>query len=75
MEDLSGNNVDFNNIDYLYVNNVKRCMKHNIEFPASELTVDVYKLIKTDIGNGCVEEVTSNIDTDMTEIELRYEPN
>lgn len=75
MEDLSGNNVDFNNIDYLYVNHVKRCMKHDIEFPASELTVDVYKLIKTDIGNGYVEEVTTNIDTDMTEIELRYEPN
>ena len=75
MEDLSGDNVDFNNIDYLYVNHVKRCMKHDIEFPASELTVDVYKLIKTDIGNGHVEEVTTNIDTDMTDVELRYEPS
>lgn len=75
MEDLSGNSVDFNNIDYLYVNHVKRCMKHDIEFPASELTVDVYKLIKTDIGNGYVEEVTTNIDTDMTDVELRYEPS
>lgn len=75
MEDLSGNYIDYNNIGSLYVGHVKRCMKHDIEFPASELTVDVYKLITTDIGNGYVEEVTTNIDTDMTEIELRYEPN
>lgn len=75
MEDLSGNYIDYNNVNFLHVGHVKRCMKHDIEFPASELTVDVYKLIKTDVGNGCVEEVTTNIDTDMTEIELRYEPN
>lgn len=74
MEDISGNNISNNNIS-LYPGHVKRCMKHNIEFPTSELTVDVYKLIKTDIGNGYIEEVTTNIDTDMTEIELRYEPN
>lgn len=74
MEDLSGNSIDFNNLDYLYVNHVKRCMKHDIEFHASELAIDVYKLIKTDIGNGYIEEVTTNIDTDMTDVELRYEP-
>lgn len=74
MEDISGNNISNNNID-LYPGHVKRCMKHNIEFPSNQLSIDVYKLITTDIGDGYVEEVTSNIDTDMTEIELRYEPN
>ena len=74
MEDISGNNISNNNIS-LYPGHVKRCMKHNVEFPSNQLSIDVYKLITTDIGDGYVEEVTSNIDTDMTEIELRYEPN
>ena len=74
MEDISGNNISNNNTS-LYPGHVKRCMKHNIEFPSSQLSIDVYKLITTDIGDGYVEEVTTNIDTDMTEIELRYEPN
>lgn len=74
MEDISGNNISNNNIR-LYPGHVKRCMKHNVEFPSSQLSIDVYKLITTDIGNGYIEEITSNIDTDMTEIELRYEPN
>ena len=74
MEDISGNNISNNNVN-LYPGHVKRCMKHDIEFPSNQLSVDVYKLITTDIGDGYVEEVTSNIDTDMTEIELRYEPN
>lgn len=74
MEDVSGNNISNNNIS-LYPGHVKRCMKHSVEFPSNQLSIDVYKLITTDIGNGYIEEVTSNIDTDMTEIELRYEPN
>src|SRR5574344_1430755 len=74
MEDISGNNISNNNIS-LYPGHVKRCMKHNVELPSNQLSIDVYKLITTDIGNGYIEEITSNIDTDMTEIELRYEPN
>jgi hypothetical protein len=74
MEDISGNNISNNNVS-LYPGHVKRCMKHNVEFPSNQLSIDVYKLITTDIGNGYIEEITSNIDTDMTEIELRYEPN
>ena len=74
MEDISGNNISNNNIS-LYPGHVKRCMKHDVEFPSSQLSIDVYKLIKTDIGNGYVEEVTTNIDTDMTDVELRYEPS
>ena len=76
MEDMPGSGIEYNNIaDYIYVNGLKRCVKHNIEFPSNQLSVDVYKLITTDIGDGCVEEVTSNIDTGMTEVEVRYAPS
>ena len=45
----------------------------DIEFVSSE--VDTYKLITTEKGNGFVENVTMNIDTDLAEVELRYEPS
>ena len=72
MEDLSGNSIDYNNVENLYVGKVKRCLKQNVQFPYSN--IDVYKLIKTDTGNGCVEELDVNIDTNLTEVELRYSP-
>jgi len=76
MEDISGWQLESNNIDQesLYAHRVKRCMKHNIEFPSNQFKIDAYKLIATDAGNGYIEEITTNIDTDMTEVELRYEP-
>ena len=75
MYDISGNLISYNNISYLSVSNIKRCMKHTIDFPATDLNVDIYELIKSEIGNGYIEEVTVNIDTNLTEVELRYEPN
>lgn len=70
--DISGNNVSCNNVSNLHVRNVKRCMMNSIEFP--ELEVDLYKQITTVFGNGTVEDVSVNIDTDMEEVQLSYEP-
>lgn len=74
MEDISGNVVSYNNVDSLLPGHVKRCMKHNIEIQ-TERNIDMYKLITTDIGNGYIEEITTDIDTNSIEIELRYEPS
>lgn len=73
MYDISGNNIECNNVDNLEVENVKRCMINSIEFP--ELEVDLYKQITTVFGNGTVEDVSINIDTDMEEVQLSYEPS
>jgi hypothetical protein len=73
MYDISGNSIDCNNVDNLHVENVKRCMINSIEFP--ELEVDLYKQITTAFGNGTVEDVSINIDTDMEEVQLSYEPS
>ena len=73
MYDISGNSIDCNNVDNVYVKNVKRCMMNSIEFP--ELEVDLYKQITTAFGNGTVEDVSINIDTDMEEVQLSYEPS
>lgn len=73
MYDISGNNIECNNIDNLEVENVKRCMINSIEFP--ELEVDLYKQIITSFGDGTVEDVSINIDTNMEEVQLSYEPS
>ena len=75
MEDISGNNISCNNITGLIAGHVKRNMVHNISFPTENVSLDIYKLIKTDLGNGYIEQVDINIDTNLADVELRYEPS
>ena len=49
-------------------------MKHDIEFSATDATVTPYGQIRTEIGDGSIEEVAINIDTDLITVELRYVP-
>lgn len=74
MYDMPGDNVESNNVATPYVNRIKRCMTHEIQFPSNRLSIDINKLITTEVGDGYIEEMSTNIDTDMTKIELRYEP-
>ncbi len=62
-------------IDAMRVVGIKRCMKHNIEFPSNTINIDIQRLITTDFGNGYIEEMSTNIDTEMTKMELRYVPD
>lgn len=55
------------------VSNIKRCMKHDIEYQAI-YDPDVYKLIGTDIGKGYVDYVSIDIDTRSAKVTLTYEP-
>jgi hypothetical protein len=73
MEDISGRSLSYNNVEYLYPGHIKRCMKYNIEISTDN--IDIYKLIRTDKGNGYIEELSTDIDTDISDIELRYEPS
>lgn len=74
MLDMPGNNISYNSIESLTVSGIVKSMKHDIEFPASEVTVNPYGLIITEIGHGTIEEISENIDTGLITIELRYEP-
>ena len=62
-------------IDAMRVAGIKRCKKHNIEFPSNTVNIDIRRLITTDFGNGYIEEMSTNIDTEMTKLELRYVPD
>jgi len=75
--DMPANNIEYDGLiltDAMRVKGIKKCMKHDIEFPSSQLSININQLIKTEIGNGYIEEVSTNLDTNMTKIELRYEP-
>lgn len=76
--DLPGNRIDCNNIKNnapdLSVHGIKRCVKHNVSFSVGNVSLNTNELIKTDMGNGYIEEVSINVDTYMADVELRYEP-
>lgn len=77
MYDMPASNISYDgipSIDAMRVAGIKRCMKHEIEFPSNQISIDIDKLITTEIGDGYIEEMSTNIDTNMTKIELRYEP-
>lgn len=77
MTDMPAANIEYDGIipsDAMRVMHIKKSMKHSIEFPTTGIDIDMNKLITTEIGNGQIDEMSTNIDTNMTSIELRYEP-
>ena len=56
-----------------YVNGVKRCMKSNIQIQTTT-EPDLYKLIRTELGDGSIEDMTIDIDKGTAQIQLSFEP-
>ncbi len=56
------------------VKGLKRCMLHNISFPAA-FELSPYDTIRTASGEGVIENLAINLDTDLADIELSYEPS
>lgn len=73
MYDMPADNIDCNVLNNLYVNAVKMCMKHTIEFPIEE-DLDELELIKTSIGNGKIDEYSVNMNTRTANVKLTYSP-
>ena len=75
MQDISGSQVECNNIENLLVGHTKRCMKHVVEVQMGDINLDINQLVTTTIGDGYIESMSTNIDTNLIELELTYEPN
>ena len=73
MYDMPAGNIDCNVLNDLYVNTVKMCMKHTVEFPIEE-DLDELELIKTNIGNGKIDEYSVNMNTRTAKVKLTYSP-
>lgn len=71
--DMPARDIEPNTIDHLYVRDIKKCMKHTIEFPSEE-DLDELELIKTTLGNGKIDEMSFNINTRQAKVNLLYKP-
>ena len=73
MYDMPANNIMCNVLGSIYANSIKMCMKHAIEIPVEE-DLDELQLIKTNIGNGKIDEYSVNMNTRVAKVRLTYRP-
>lgn len=71
--DMPAYNIESNVLNHLYVRDIKKCMKHIIEFPTEE-DLDELELIKTAFGNGKIDEISISLDTRIAKANLLYKP-
>ena len=71
--DMPAYNIESNVLNYLYARDIKKCMKHTIEFPTEE-DPDELELIKTAFGNGKIDEISIGLDTRIAKVNLLYRP-
>lgn len=72
MHDMPASSVCSNVLGDLYAT-VKKCMKQTIEFPIEE-DLDELQLVKTDLGDGKIDEFSVNIETRQAKVKLTYSP-
>lgn len=70
--DMPASYVQSNVLGQLYTT-PKKCMKQTIEFPIEE-DLDELQLVKTNLGNGKVDEFSVNIETRQAKVKLAYSP-
>lgn len=71
--DMPAYSIESNVLNYLYTRDIKKCMKHTIEFPTEE-DLDELELIKTSFGNGKIDEISISLDTRIAKVNLLYRP-
>lgn len=73
MWDMPATNIKCNVLSNLYVKEKKRCMEHVIEFPIEE-DLNELEFVKTNIGNGKIDEYSVNMNTRTAKVKLLYLP-
>ena len=78
MYDMPAEYISYNRApkaDAYKVRGVKRCLSYDISLQSKELeNIDLYKPISTSLGNGIINSISLNIDTDKADISLLYQP-
>lgn len=73
MYDMPATSIISNKLLELNTIDIKRCMSQTVLF-SSEEDPEPYRLVKTSVGSGSMEEITINIDTRIVEAKLTYKP-
>lgn len=81
--DMPGKNISYNTVPPASwhlpttiigsVQGIKKCMTHDIQFPVHS-DPSTLRLIRTEIGDGAIDEMLINFDTQMVSTTLRYYP-
>lgn len=71
--DLPAYYATCNTLGELYSSDIKKSMKHTIEFHTEEDPNEL-RLIKTTIGNGKIDSISINLDTRLAKANLMYRP-
>lgn len=71
--DLPAYYATCNTLGELYSNDIKKSMKHTIEFHTEDDPNEL-QLIKTTIGNGKIDSISINLDTRLVKANLMYRP-
>ena len=72
MSDMPALSIRSSAVGDLYAT-AKKCMKQTIEFPIEE-DLDELQLVKTDLGDGKIDEFSVNIETRQAKVKLTYSP-
>lgn len=71
--DMPAYSIESNVLNDFYPRDIKKCMKHTIEFPTEE-DLDELELIKTAFGNGKIDEYSVDMNTRVAKVKLTYRP-
>lgn len=72
--DMPGKQITYTNVrSTLVVSDIKRCMTQDITFMQYS-DPDVYQLVKTYEGDGCIEEMSIDINSGLINMTLSYKP-
>lgn len=72
MYDMPASNITCNKTE-VSIKAIKKSMTHTIQF-ASEEDINELESIKTNIGNGSIDEISININTRIAKVKLVYTP-
>ena len=74
VHDLPSNDVTINESGYVFVQGIQRKKKQSIKFPSID-EPDPMKLIKTSMGDGQIEKISTNLSSRMNTVQLKYDTN
>lgn len=72
MYDMPARQIQSNISGSLYAE-IKRSMLHSVEFPADK-EINSLQLIRTEFGDGKIEEISENVNTHFVKAKLSYKP-
>lgn len=70
---LPAQSIRVNTLGNMTAIDIIRSMKHSVQF-ASEKDPDTMEIVKTEIGNGIIDEMSINLDTRIVDMDLIYNP-